>query len=91
MVELEQIVAKMSGAQKAWLLNAQPTLEHVDYSPDSDWWDACPLYVHIDGIDYWLGAKSMTSKAGETTFTSGWERLSDLGLAVRAILKEQPQ
>ena len=85
----EQIAAAMSEAQKAWLLNALPTLEQIDVSPNASWWDACPLYVHLDGIDYWLGCKGMNSEAGETTFTTGWERLSERGLSVRAILKEQ--
>ena len=86
-----EIARSLTDAQREWLLSALPTTEKVDREPCAEWWDKCPMYVEIGGTDHWLGSRGMCSPEGETTFTSGFERLTPLGLQVRQILQEQPK
>lgn len=84
---LAEIAGKLSEAQRAWLLAAEPTIERVEKTPSEEWWDVPgALYVEIDGEDYWLASRSMTSPEGCTTFTSGWEQLTPLGISLRTYL-----
>lgn len=91
MTDIEAIVEGLSAAQRAWLVAAEPTLEDVPKTPCAEWWDHPEaLYVEIDEIDHWLGCKRMNSPEGASTFTSGFERLTELGLQVRAHLLQNP-
>lgn len=89
MTDAQKIAAGLTEAQRDWLLAAAPTLEKVAKVPCAEWWDQPPLYVEIEGEDYWLGAKEMRSPEGCSEFTEAWEWLNETGLEVRKILERE--
>ena len=86
--KIEDRLRKTEAARTLKPSERGPTTEKVDREPCAEWWDKCPMYVEIGGTDHWLGSRGMCSPEGETTFTSGFERLTPLGLQVRQILQE---
>lgn len=85
--EAARIAKALTKAQREWLLRQQPTTDPVKVAPCAEWWDCPPLYVAIDGSDYWLAGQSMKSPEGAAEFTEGETHLYPLGLAVRKQLE----
>lgn len=81
--EVATIAAKLTRAQREWLVAQVPSLDEQPVTPSEEWWDGPSLYVSIDEADHWLGGRSMCSPAGSATFVSGETHLYPLGLAVR--------
>lgn len=79
----------LTEAQRRFLLRAEPTLASVPKTPCASWWDRPKLYVTVEGRDCWFAVKGMTSPEGCSTFTTGFESLTPLGLAVRRHLERQ--
>lgn len=89
MPDLSSLAASLTEAQRRKLFAMEPTLEPVPVVPTADWWDSPQLYVEIGLDEHWFAVRGMNSPAGETTFTSGFEQLTPLGLALRTYLKGQ--